>query len=319
MISSLNLFSNSRNTTVHKINFMNSQPPTHFSFQRQFRNSRGIYAQQNKQIIPPIINNKIGFLDNVIHNIDMPSIPIIIYYHIAEIGNWENIVIEQFKMLKSSGLYDKCIEIRVGFLGNINNILPYLNNKIRLYYHSKNVKEFEHPTINNLLSFAKDTYDEYSILYIHNKGSSSGINNTHVHNWRRLMMYYLVEQHRKCLHYLNTYDTVGCNLCESKNYTCKILNEKHNYHYSGNFWWSKTSYIKKLPYLLDRGCRAKDYRFLAESLLLYRLPNMNCLIIDATPETHLYHKSYNEDYYRKPKQLSTVDKKMKKKQLNILF
>jgi hypothetical protein len=244
---------------------------------------------------------------------------IIIYFHIAQIGDWEKIVIELIDTIKSSGLYNICNEIRIGFLGNTNNISKYINGKIKLVYTSSNIKEFEHPTLNHLLKFAKESNKVYNILYIHNKGSTKP-NNNNVTNWRKMMMYFLVENYTKCLEYLKDFDTVGCNLSETRHYKCKIMNENHNFHYSGNFWWSKTTYIKKLPGLQNSiKCKYSDYRLLAESWILYKLPNLKCLIIRATPETHLYNKSYDRSYYKKKKKLETITKNMDIIELNKYF
>jgi len=48
------------------------------------------------------------------------------------------------------------------------------------------------------------------------------------------MEYFLIYKHNDCIELLNEYDTVGIN------YIDKL-------HYSGNFWWTKGSYFKKLP------------------------------------------------------------------------
>ncbi len=252
---------------------------------------------------------------------DSQDTPVIIYYHIAEIGDWENIVKEQLHQIRESGLYHRCQEIRIGFLGEKSKITNYVKGKVKLIYHSTNVKEYEIPTINSLLDFSKNCEKEHYILYIHNKGSTfSKLNivNNHVHNWRKMMMYYMVTKFKQCLPYLTDYDTIGCNLRESKNYYCKIGDEKHNYHYSGNFWWSKSGYLKTLPEI-NVECNHYTYRYLAESWLLYNLPNLKSLIIQSTPETHLYNKSYDIAYFQKHKQLATVDKNMEIKQLGITF
>ena len=255
---------------------------------------------------------------NTIQENYINEIPIIIYYHIAEIGEWEKIVIEQLNLIESSGLYKICKEIRIGFLGNKNNVLKFIHDKVKLVYHSENLKEYEHPTINSLLYFSNQCKRVNYILYIHNKGSTFN-DNVHVHNWRKMMMYYVVDNYEKCLYYLQEYDTVGCNLLQSRYYQCKIQDETHNFHYSGNFWWSKTPYLKQLPYIIYRGCDSHTYRYLAESWILYKLPNLKCLIIEATPEAHLYNKSYNLAYYKRDKQLSTIDKNMKQIKLNRIF
>ena len=182
------------------------------------------------------------------------KIPIIIYYHIAEIGEWEYIVKEQLDLIKSSGLYDICQEIRIGFLGNKYNIMKFIKDKVKLVYHSTNIEEYEYPTINSLLSFSKKCKQEHYILYIHNKGSTGRIcNNINGQfYWRQLMNYWLIEQYQTCINYLNkSYLTCGINV--SKDYS----------HYSGNFWWSTTKYIKKLSPIFDI-----NNRMLAEYWLL---------------------------------------------------
>ena len=66
------------------------------------------------------------------------------------------------------------------------------------------------------------------------------------------MNYWLIENYQKCINYLNkSYLTCGINV--SNDYT----------HYSGNFWWSNTNYIKKLSPIL----RPKN-RLVAEYWLL---------------------------------------------------
>ena len=57
---------------------------------------------------------------------------IIIYYHICQLGNWKEIVKEQLNLIEKSEI--PYHEIRIGFLGNVENIKPYLSEKIKLVY-----------------------------------------------------------------------------------------------------------------------------------------------------------------------------------------
>jgi hypothetical protein len=58
-------------------------------------------------------------------------------------------------------------------------------------------------------------------------------------DWRRYMSYFIAERFDICLEALQT-----------KGYlTCGVL--KSNEEFSGNFWWSKSSHIKKLPKIVD--------------------------------------------------------------------
>lgn len=87
-----------------------------------------------------------------------------------------------------------------------------------------------------------------------------------------MMSYYLVTNYKKCLKYLNNYDTIGCNLCmgsffEDRHkphswWNCRFNDETHFIHYSGNFWWSKTDSLKKNNKIVDderkKGCGEAD-------------------------------------------------------------
>ena len=233
---------------------------------------------------------------------------IALFYHICELGNWKQIVDEQLNLIKSTGLYDKAESINIGFLGDKNNIIPYLDNKIKLVYHSNNKKEYEMPTINKLNEFCKNAKDEYYVLYLHSKGTSRD-NNINVLNWRRMMEYYLIENYKKCISFLKSYDTIGCNIClQSKPYECPIDKEKHSHHYSGNFWWANSKYIKKLKYIKLKKCKNYPHReWRNESWILYYYPLMKALEIKATPETHLYNKSYDRDFYKKKKGIKRIN------------
>lgn len=79
----------------------------------------------------------------------------IVFFHICSLRNWKEIFLEQLELMKKSGLYDDIESLNIGFLGDKKDIIPFLNDKIRLVYHSTNLKEYEKPTINKLLEFSK--------------------------------------------------------------------------------------------------------------------------------------------------------------------
>ena len=116
-------------------------------------------------------------------------------------------------------MYNKCYEIRIGFLGNIEDIKPFLNKKIKLVYHDEHIKYFEIPTINKMIEFCKNTTEQYNILYIHNKGATNricnGINGQKY--WRHMMDYWCIEKHVDMLYALQLgYYTAGINLMDKK-------------------------------------------------------------------------------------------------------
>lgn len=134
----------------------------------------------------------------------------------------------------------------------INNIgipldeLKYkqLSSKIQVVNFSDDVTLYELCTIKEIIKFSA-TNPDYKLLYLHTKGV------THINkasykfktSWRYYMLYSLVDNFDNCIHILNDdYDTVGCQYLESDSVFPR--------HYSGNYWWAKTSYLQKLPLTL---------------------------------------------------------------------
>lgn len=136
---------------------------------------------------------------------------IAIFYHVARIGSfWQNIDREIMHSLKSSGLLERADY----FIRN-----------------ETNGDSYEFPTIDMLDAFAT-TYD-VDILYIHTKGASR--NSKSIDDWRACMLYWLVDHWRDCVEKLERFDAVGINHMETP-----------SKHFQGNFWWSKSSHIRKL-------------------------------------------------------------------------
>ena len=127
--------------------------------------------------------------------------------------------------------------------------------KIRLIYYSNNPLEWEFPTIKRIKYFSDSIYNNINILYIHTKGV---LNKEHSTEWRKYLEYFLIIKNDLCLNALNYYNCVGVN----QQFYFDKINYKKN-HFSGNFWWSKTSYIKNLPDFLN-----SDDRYFPEHYLI---------------------------------------------------
>ena len=110
--------------------------------------------------------------------------------------------------------------------------------KIEIINYSNNYKLFEIPTINLIHTFCEYS-DNCEILYLHTKGTTNP-NNQCVTDWRNKMLYFLVEKCADCFELLKNYDAIGCN------YALKPFK-----HFSGNFWWANSNYIKQLKRLPD--------------------------------------------------------------------
>jgi beta-1,4-mannosyl-glycoprotein beta-1,4-N-acetylglucosaminyltransferase len=123
----------------------------------------------------------------------------------------------------------------------INIGIPIENNygeKYILTNYSNDPHLYEAPTINKIVDFSYNNND-CNILYIHTKGIRYNVMDEKENDWIDLMLYFLLDNHKECIAKLNEqYDTVGCN------YWC---DEKTGIppHFSGNFWWANTNYLKK--------------------------------------------------------------------------
>jgi hypothetical protein len=136
----------------------------------------------------------------------------------------------------------------------INNIgLPIENTygeKFVVTNYSTNTQLFETPTINLIKDFAEKNSNSY-ILYLHTKGVTYANDNKLINDWIDYILYFLVEEYTKCISILdNHYDVVGCNYSNDLDIKCW----EHTFpfpppHYSGNFWWANTNYLRGLPSL----------------------------------------------------------------------
>ena len=186
--------------------------------------------------------------------------PIYIFIHLCNYGdNWKTIISSQITQIIKSGLYAKCEQIFYGCsCDNCEEELKiFLNNYKKLiklpaqpnYVH-------ENMTINCLLEFSKQQTENVHILYLHSKGVTG--RSVHQNYWRDYMMNYNVNMWEVCVNLLNNdYNTVGVNH--------KKLVFRDIPHYSGNFWWGRSDYIKKLDYVDESNF---NNRYLAEFKLL---------------------------------------------------
>jgi len=236
-------------------------------------------------------------------NLNLPLIPIYIFIHICTIENWKEIYEDQINNLKKSGLYDLSTKIFIGILGNTDLSYFLLDSKITILYYDINIEIYEIPMINHILKICKNETHEINILYIHTKGVRKAGNDNVIYSWRKMMEYFLIENYKYCIKNLEYYDTLGCNaindFCVDIDIVSVQKNKTHACHYSGNFWWSKKSYIEKLPYLeVDLSNKSNLTRFRAENWILSEYPNgkFGLLFQDST-NIHPYHR-YVFEYYK---------------------
>ena len=222
-----------------------------------------------------------------------------IFWHICLINQWKKVVVDQYQTLLDSKILDKVENVYISSLGKNEAELDFLlqmHPKLKLKQHTTDIRLYESFTLNDLHQWAQS--NDSNVLYIHSKGVS--YNNWmfgHIWNWRKLMEYFLIEQHENCIDLLDNQnkDAIGCLLINSGK-KIRILDEKHNYHFSGNFWWTTTKYIKTLPRLPNVDMRHNWNYWMCERWILYHYPNLNIHVAYDSKNKHYYNFSPDPKY-----------------------
>jgi hypothetical protein len=186
-------------------------------------------------------------------------------YFICCIQQYLEIVKEQLTCL-DKGLLDKTYKLII-FITNydkdkcieLDNILNSYGSKFILIKTQSNL--YEKYAINNYKNYITDT--EYYIYYFHTKGLKDK-NDPSINIFssrRQILNYYTLIQYNINIKLLEIYDAVGCSL--------HLYPKKH---FSGNFWWSKSSYLQTLENVNDN--------YLSPEM--YILSNNNCKCIALT-------------------------------------
>jgi hypothetical protein len=191
----------------------------------------------------------------------------IAYYHMHLTDNpviWTSVFFEQMNIIEESGLMGALEAIRVRCItqdDERNQMFKYLTETYRVPFHIEFVKNTFAYDAEAILArnsphacsedvTLKRVYDDAwkedkNILYFHTKGTTSFFNHLNPPNirrhkeyyyWRKFMNWGVLERWKDCIAALETHDTAGCN----------YYNEPLP-HYSGNFWWTKSSHIRSLP------------------------------------------------------------------------
>ena len=157
-------------------------------------------------------------------------------------------------------------------------------------YYCDNFKEGEFFTLKKLKTFCNNSKFNTPVAYINTKGTFSGFDNPCISDWRKYMTYFILEKMETCINFIEQgFDAVGVD-----------WSTKPNNHFSGNFWWASSNYIKSLPPVDPDNVFINNLptqRHFAEFWIGYNSPTIKCLHnsnIDVYSR-HL-HRYYKENY-----------------------
>jgi len=154
--------------------------------------------------------------------------------HLLESGT------EELDLILNSVLKMKQLEIIT--INNIGLRLDHakyetMDPRIIVVHCSDNPLEFELPTLHLIHEFSLNSPNTKA-LYVHTKGISYPKDDSRYESGlecNNYILHFLCEKSEDCLKLLDSHDVVGCNFSETP-----------KPHFSGNFWWTTTKYLKSL-------------------------------------------------------------------------
>lgn len=189
----------------------------------------------------------------------------ILYYHFYcsdEEKIWRDILFEQMAQIEESKLIHNLKKIEVTAIVQNQTVLnrlidqfgrykiqinidpvknPYQNDKEMIASINHNSTITENHTMRKIYNDCLKNTDAYNICYIHSKGITSHLKDNEERQrmyklWRQYLNWGVIENWKKCVDALDENDIAGVNFYETP-----------SAHYSGNFWWSRSEHVRKLP------------------------------------------------------------------------
>jgi len=162
------------------------------------------------------------------------------FYHILLINNWQSIVKEQINEMFKSGLLDELDSFYIGAIGDykeLDKLRKILPDKAEIVRYAEDPKHYEFFTLAIAWHEANKPENFYG-LYFHTKGVTNPSNHAGEH-WRHYMNDYNLTKYKEAIRQLRkNYDTCGVKMNTDSRFPD---------HYSGNFYWFKSSYVRRLP------------------------------------------------------------------------
>ncbi len=179
-----------------------------------------------------------------------------VFYNTVALPGSRHLMLEQLVRFCQTDLAQKAKNVYVMMNGDITKYLDVAmflenNTNVRLVHTSNTHQLWEWPGLDFLKKYCDNLpegQEEY-VLYFHTKGLSR-LNQNQIRDWRKYMEYWVIDRWQDCVEELDCeFDTVGTNWIDGSFLGAdgrSVVNWKH---YSGNFWWARASYIRRLKSL----------------------------------------------------------------------
>ena len=170
--------------------------------------------------------------------------------HMCQRGDWKRSLNMVLTEVETSGLLAASETIDLVILADGAPDIVNVNPKITCIY-AGHPDHYERPTLLHLRDLALVDTEDVAYWYMHTKGirhwGRPGEEN--VEDWIRMMLYWNTTRWKKAVAMLDRgYDTYGCN-----------LRTNPRPHYSGNFWWARSSHLRTLPSKISPGYEDPEY------------------------------------------------------------
>jgi hypothetical protein len=172
-----------------------------------------------------------------------------------------NLMLQQMKLLKASGLEDAATEIIICVNGDSENqaaariLSP---SKARMIENGADAQSMLR-TINQLRLWCQ-THKDWLVCFWHIKGVTHPGDRLN-ELWRLCMEKHVIHEWRKCYeNCANGYDTAGTHWLTKEQYGPQVTFP----FWGGMFWWAKASFLAELPILPDAPLSRQDW-FLSEN------------------------------------------------------
>lgn len=236
---------------------------------------------------------------------------IYIFWHITcrPGSRCEDVLQRQFKVLTQFGLLDAAKQLFVGLVGDgTTRTLDIIRRHPKtLILNPPILQGNEEVTTCKLKEFADNhTSQDFHLVYFHSRGVTRDPKTTlglASDDWTHMMEHFVLRRWREAVKFLREgYVTAGCEMWAHEH---RVIKGEFSYHYSGNFWWASSQYVRLLRSPVEFGL---NDRFLVGEDWVLQIANKSVplskfAILHRTGEkygrgiVHSYEDRYPPYYY----------------------